>query len=358
MTQRARNPEHRRTVPSEEGTSERPSISVVIPVHNEEENVAQLYHELKSVLDGLQREWEILFVDDGSQDASAEVIRRLCDEDSRVALIRFRRNFGQTAALAAGLREARGDVVITLDGDGQNDPADIPRLLEKLDEGYDLVNGWRKHRRDPFWNRRLPSWLANQLIRLITGVRVHDSGCSLKAIRREIAGEMRLYGDMHRFIPAIAHQLGAKVTEIPVRHRPRLSGRSNYGIGRTFRVILDLITVKFLSEYSTRPGHLFGLLGLLTMSVGVLVVAYLVVLKVFFGAELANRPLLLLAVFTTLVGIQLLTMGLLGEMLSRVYHESQGKPTYIVKEFYRKSPDPAARTVPAREMVETFGSRD
>lgn len=311
-------------------------VSVVIPVFNEAENIDSLYEELREVLDALGKPWELIFVDDGSTDGTAAAIARCCRADSRVVLLELRRNFGQTAALAAGLHEARGEFAVTMDGDGQNDPRDIPRLLEKAAEGFDLVNGWRRPRRDPFFSRRLPSHLANRLIRCITGVPVHDSGCALKAIRREIVQEMRLYGEMHRFIPAIAYQLGARVAEIPVNHRPRRRGQSKYGLGRTFRVLLDLLTVKFLAEYSTRPGHLFGLLGLGAVAAGSLVTAYLVVLKLFFGAELANRPLLLLSVFTVLLGIQLLTMGLIGEMLSRVYHESQNKPIYAIRRILRQ----------------------
>ncbi|GAB4243266.1 MAG: glycosyltransferase family 2 protein [Acidobacteriota bacterium] len=311
-------------------------LSVVIPVFNEAENVGALFEELRQVLESLGHPWEVIFVDDGSTDGTAEAIAALCRTDPRVVLLELRRNFGQTAALAAGLQEARGEYIVTMDGDGQNDPHDIPRLLEKAGEGFELVNGWRRPRRDPLLSRRLPSVLANRLIRTITGVPVHDSGCALKAIRREIVREMRLYGEMHRFIPAIAYQLGARIAEIPVHHRPRRRGRSKYGLGRTFRVLLDLLTVKFLAEYSTRPGHLFGLLGLAAVAAGSLVTAYLVALKLFFGAELANRPLLLLSVFTVLLGIQLLTMGLIGEMLSRVYHESQDKPIYTVRRILRR----------------------
>ncbi len=311
-------------------------LSVVVPVCNERENLSSLFDELVRTLESTGLRWEILFVDDGSVDFSAEVIRDLCDRETRCSLIRFRRNFGQTAALAAGLNAARGNIVVTMDADGQNDPTDIPRLLSKIDEGYDLVNGWRRDRRDPFLNRRLPSQIANRLIALITGIRLHDFGCALKAMRLEIARDLKLYGEMHRFIPAIAAQLGARVVEIPVGHRPRSSGRSKYGISRTFRVIVDLITIKFLSTYSTRPGHLFGLLGLAALLIGSTITGVLVVERTFFHSPLADRPLLLLSIFLTLAGIQMVSIGLIGEMLSRIYHESQQKPIYVIRETYRR----------------------
>ncbi len=312
-----------------------PDISVVVPVFNEVENLEPLYRALVAALDPLGRSWELVLVDDGSTDGSAALARRLGDLDDRVLVVGFRRNFGQTAALAAGLAYASGRVIVTLDADLQNDPADIPVLLAKLDEGWDLVNGWRRNRRDPLLSRRLPSMVANRLISLITGLHLHDFGCTLKALRREIAEELRLYGEMHRFIPAIAVQLGARVVEVPVRHRPRAAGKSKYGIGRLFRVVLDLITVKFLSEYSTRPSHLFGLLGLLALLLGSSVTGVLVFQRAVFKSPLADRPLLLLSIFMVIIGVQFVTMGLIGEMLSRVYHESQHKPIYVVREVYR-----------------------
>lgn len=312
-------------------------LSVVIPVFNEQTSLAPLFERLRETLEKTGSNWEVVFIDDGSSDLSAEVIRDLCDQEPRCCLIRFRRNFGQTAALAAGLNTARGRIIVTMDADGQNDPSDIPRLLEKIEEGYDLVNGWRRDRRDPFLNRRLPSRIANRLISLITGVRLHDFGCALKAMRKEIARDLKLYGEMHRFIPAIATQIGARVVEIPVVHHPRTSGRSKYGISRTFRVAVDLITIKFLSEYSTRPGHLFGLLGLAALVVGSTITGFLVIERTFFHSPLADRPLLLLSIFLTLVGIQMITMGLIGEMLSRIYHESQQKPIYVIRETYRRA---------------------
>lgn len=310
-------------------------LSVVVPVFNEVENLEPLYRALRTVLDGTGKAWELILVDDGSTDGSGDLACRLSDDDSRVSVIRFRRNFGQTAALAAGFAHARGEVIVTLDADLQNDPADIPMLLARLDEGWDLVNGWRRERQDPYLSRLLPSRLANWLIALITGIPLHDSGCTLKAVRREIAREMRLYGEMHRFIPAIAAQLGARVVEVPVRHQRRAAGQSKYGIGRLFRVILDLITVKFLSEYSTRPGHLFGLLGLVALLLGSSVTGFLVFQRAVFKSPLADRPLLLLSVFLVIIGVQFVTMGLIGEMLSRVYHESQHKPIYVIRDVYR-----------------------
>jgi glycosyltransferase involved in cell wall biosynthesis len=316
-------------------------VSAVVPVYNEVENIEALHRVLREVLERTGRNWEIILVDDGSTDGSSEVIREICDRDERVRMIRFRRNFGQTAALAAGLEEARGAVILTMDGDLQNDPADIPVLLSKIDEGYDLVNGWRRGRRDPFFSRRLPSLIANKMISWITGVRLHDFGCTLKAIRREIAADLRLYGEMHRFIPAIAQQVGASVIEVPVRHHPRKAGSSKYGIGRLFRVIVDLITVKFLSEYSTRPGHAFGLFGLVALVVGSSVTGYLVLEKILFRTDLAGRPLLLLSIFLVIIGVQFVTMGLIGEMLSRIYHESQRKPIYTIRERYSRQKSPS-----------------
>ena len=247
-------------------------------------------------------------------------------------MLRFKRNFGQTAAIAAGLAHARGDVVIALDGDGQNDPRDIPALLSKLDEGYDLVSGWRFPREDAFWSRRLPSTIANRVISWMTQVKLHDSGCTLKALRREVAKDLKLYGDMHRFIPAIAYERGARITEMKVHHRPRRWGTSKYGIARTLRVILDLLTVKFLLSYATRPLHIFGLVGIASGAAGFLLGVYLTVQKLFYFEEIGGRPLLLLAVLLIFIGFQFITMGLLGEMLARTYHESQNKPTYVIKE--------------------------
>lgn len=307
-------------------------LSVVIPVYNEEENLPLLYRQVQEALSTLGRTYEVIIVDDGSSDSSFEVLARLHRQDPRLKVIRFRRNFGQTAAMAAGFAYASGEIVVSLDGDLQNDPADIPRLIARLEEGYDLVSGWRVNRQDPFLLRRLPSQIANRIISLTTKVKLHDYGCTFKALRKDVAKGLMLYGEMHRFIPVLAGDLGAVITEIPVNHRPRQRGRSKYGLARTLRVILDLLTVKFLSGYATRPGHLFGLLGLLAMLVGGIITGYLGMQRLFSHVELAGRPLLLLGILLMIIGGQFITMGLLGEMLVRTYHESQGKPIYVIKE--------------------------
>ncbi|HYC01516.1 MAG TPA: glycosyltransferase family 2 protein [Candidatus Limnocylindrales bacterium] len=307
-------------------------VSVVLPVYNEQDNIEPLHAELTEVLSALGRSYEIIYTDDGSRDRSPQILRRIQERDSNVRVVLFRRNFGQTAAVAAGLERTRGAIVVTLDSDRQNDPRDIPRLIAKLEEGYDLVSGWRQDRKDELVRRRMPSVAANAMIRAITGVHIHDYGCMLKAYRGEVARSLRLYGEMHRFIPAIACDLGAKVTEIVVNHRPRVAGSSKYGLSRVVRVVLDLLTVKFLSVYSTRPIHVFGVMGVLLGGAGAAVLALLGVQKIVFGMPLAGRPILLLAILLVVTGVQLVTMGLLGEMLARTYHESQGKPIYVVAE--------------------------
>lgn len=311
------------------------NVSIVIPLFNEAENVPLLFSTIKEAMEKTKRIWEVVFVDDGSTDATYEVVKKLYVQDERVRVVRLRRNFGQTAAMAAGFDLAQGDIIVTMDGDLQNDPTDIPRLIDKLEEGYDLVSGWRVNRQDRFLSRRLPSQIANRLISFITGVYLHDYGCTLKVLRREVVKGLRLYGEMHRFIPALAADLGATIIEIPVHHHPRKYGRSNYGLSRTIRVFLDLITVKFLSVYSTRPSHLFGLYGMLAMLGGLGITALLGIQRLFHYAALADRPLLLLGILLIIIGVQFITMGLLGEMLSRAYHESQGKPIYTVKEVLR-----------------------
>lgn len=307
-------------------------LSVVIPVYNEEESVAPFLKEIRSALDPLGKSYEVVMVDDGSTDGTYPILFRLHKEEPRLKVIRLRRNFGQTAAMAAGLAHAQGDVVIAMDGDGQNDPKDIPALLEKLNQGFDMVSGWRFPRQDPFWSRRLPSMIANGLISWLTRVKLHDYGCTLKAMRQAVAKDLKLYGEMHRFIPAIAYERGAKIAEIQVHHRARQWGRSKYGIGRTFRVVLDLVTVKFLMSYGTRPLHIFGLFGLVSGGLGFLAGVYLSLQKILYGVDIGRRPLLLLAVLLVLLGFQFVTMGLLGEMLSRTYHESQNKPIYVIGE--------------------------
>ena len=309
-----------------------PKLSIVVPVYNEEPNAAGLVAELRLTLDRLGFASEVVIVDDGSTDDTYARLVDAAGDDQRFHLVRLMRNFGQTAALAAGLDHASGEVIVTMDGDLQNDPADIPRLLAMLDAGYDVVTGWRRDRKDPFLSRRLPSMIANAIIHSTTNVAIHDHGCGLKAFRADVAKQLKLYGEMHRFITAIAGDLGAAVTEIPVNHRPRLRGQSKYGISRTIRVVLDLLTIKFLSGFATRPIHVFGTFGLLTMITGLLITGILGLQKIFFGVELAGRPLLLLGVLLVLGGVQLVTLGLLGEMLARTYHESQGKPIYRVRE--------------------------
>lgn len=308
------------------------NLSIVVPVFNEEESLEPLLREIREALDPLGKSYEVIVVDDGSSDGTFELLSRLHKTEPWIKALRFKRNFGQTAAVAAGLAHAQGEIIVAMDGDGQNDPKDIPALLRKIDEGFDLVSGWRSPRQDPFWNRQLPSLMANGLISWMTQVKIHDYGCTLKAIRREVAKELKLYGEMHRFIPAIAYERGARIAEIKVHHRPRRWGKSKYGIARTFRVILDLLTVKFLLSYATRPLHVFGLIGLMSGGAGFLIGVFLTMQKILYQYEIGGRPLLLLAVLLMLIGFQFITMGLLGEMLARTYHESQNKPIYVIKE--------------------------
>jgi glycosyltransferase involved in cell wall biosynthesis len=309
----------------------RPHISVVIPVFDEAENVADLHRELTASLEAHGRPYEVLFVDDGSRDATLARLVEIEAGDPRVRVLRLRRNFGQTAAFSAGFDHARGDVVVTSDGDLQNDPADIPRLLARLDEGYDMVCGWRRARHDAA-SRKVPSWFANRLISWATGVRLHDYGCSLKAMRSEVVSNLRLYGEMHRFIPAVASWMGVTLAEMPVKHRPRTRGSSKYGLGRILRVLLDLFTVKFLVAYGTRPAHFFGLLGLGFGFAGVAIWAYLSFLHFFRDTAVGSRPLLHVGTMLFVTAVILVSFGLVAELLVRVYHESQGKPTYVVKE--------------------------
>ena len=308
-------------------------LSIVIPVYNEEENVEPLIEEINLAVRPLGNHYEIVVVDDGSRDATFSVLAGLREREPRLRVVRLKRNFGQTAAIAAGLAYAEGDIVVLMDGDAQNDPKDIPALLGELKKGNDLVCGWRSNRQDPFFSRRLPSMIANLLISWTTQVKTHDYGCTLKAMRRDVAKNLKLYGEMHRFIPAIAYERGARVTELKVNHRPRLRGSSKYGIARTLRVILDLLTVKFLISYSTRPSHVFGLLGITSGGLGFLIAVYLTFEKLAYHRAIGGRPLLLLAILLIFIGFQFITMGLLGEMLSRTYHESQDKAIFVVAEF-------------------------
>jgi glycosyltransferase involved in cell wall biosynthesis len=309
-----------------------PGISVVIPVYNEVDAVAPLLRELGQVLDGLELASEIVAVDDGSTDGSFERLAALRAGEPRLRVVRLARNYGQTAALAAGIEYARAPVIVTMDADMQNDPHDIPALLAGLGKGADLVNGWRTPRQDPWLTRRLPSQVANTLISVVTGTSLHDYGCTLRAMRAVFAKDMQLYGEMHRFIPALAADLGARVVELPVHHRPRTIGISKYGLSRTLRVLLDLLTVKFLSGYVTRPIQLFGLVGFVCAGVGLGLTGYLGFQRIVFGVPLSGRPLVLFAILLAVVGVQFVSIGLLGEMLVRTYHESQRKPVYRVRE--------------------------
>jgi glycosyltransferase involved in cell wall biosynthesis len=318
-------------------------LSIVLPVYNEAGSLSSLIPELTAVLRRLGRSYEIVAVDDGSSDDSVAVLSRLQGQEPRLRIVQFRRNFGQTAAFAAGFDYARGEIIITMDADGQNDPADIPRLLEAMDEGdYDLVSGWRQNRREPFLTRKLPSMVANWLIASASDIHLHDRGCSLKAFRRDLVRQMHLYGELHRFIPEVASLVGIHVAEVPVNDRPRKAGKSKYGaLSRTPRVILDLITVSFLLSYSNRPMQLFGTVGLLSSGLGGLIFLYLagskVVRGLFYGVQayraysIGTSPWLMLSVLLIVLGVQFLMMGLLGELLTRIYHETQGKPIYAVR---------------------------
>jgi glycosyltransferase involved in cell wall biosynthesis len=309
-----------------------PELSVVIPVRNESPSLVELHRELTDTLVAFGRPYEILFIEDGSTDDSFEVLSGLQAGDPRVRVIRFRKNFGQTAAFAAGFAHARGKLIVTSDGDLQNDPRDIPHLVTTLEAGSDIVCGWRKDRKDPWLSRRVPSMMANRLISMATGVALHDYGCSLKVFRAEVVKPLKLYGEMHRFLPAIASWMGVTITEVVVNHRPRRHGRSKYNLSRTVRVMLDLLTVRFLLSYSTRPLQIFGLIGLLMGAAGLVVTSWLTYLRLFAHQQLSNRPLLLFGILLIFTGVQLITLGLLAELQARTYHESQDKPTYAIRE--------------------------
>jgi len=312
-------------------------ISVVIPVFNEEQNVAESYREVSSVLRAMNCRYEIIYVDDGSRDKTVSNLLEAANGDLAVRIIQFRRNFGQTAAMAAGFDHVRYDTVITLDGDLQNDPAEIPKLVAKLAQGYDMVAGWRKDRKDKFVSRRLPSMIANWVISRSTNVRLHDYGCTLKAMTADVARGIRLYGEMHRFIPALADQIGASIAEVPVNHRPRKFGTSKYGISRTLRVVLDLMTVKYLLGYAKRPIHLFGTIGLISSGGGVAILALLSYQRLFQHVPMGNRPMMTLGVMLVIIGLQFLVFGLLAEVLARTYYESQNKPIYVVRKIFDRS---------------------
>jgi glycosyltransferase involved in cell wall biosynthesis len=309
-------------------------VSIVVPLHNEAMNAEPLYRELRAFADEEKRVAEMIFVDDGSTDDTYEQLVRASAGDPRVTVLRLRRNFGQTAALSAGFDIATGDVICPMDGDLQNDPREIPLLLAKIDEGYDVVSGWRKDRKDKWLTRRVPSWAANKLISKITNVRLHDYGCALKAYRREVLRGLRLYGEMHRFIPALCAWMGIRVAEVPVRHRARVAGKSKYGLERVIPVILDLINVKFLVSYSTRPIQVFGKVGIASFFVGFLFLALTAVMKYYAGYNITGNPFFILSGLCVLVGFQFICIGLLGEITIRTYYELHEKPTYVVRERY------------------------
>jgi len=306
-------------------------ISVVIPLLNEEENLPELYDSLKNVLSQYNKK-EIIFIDDGSTDNTYRILNQLHEKDPDVKIIRFRRNFGQTAALSAGFNYAKGDIIITMDGDLQNDPKDIPRLVDKIQEGNDIVCGWRADRNDPFLSKKIPSLISNWLARQLTGVKIHDSGCTLKAFRSEVVRNIRLYGELHRYIPAVASWMGVTIEEITVKHHPRTHGKSNYNISRLFRGMLDLMTVTFLISYSTRPMQLFGIPGAISVCLGFLIGGYLSVVRLLYNESIGDRPLLMLAVLLTIMGIQFISMGLLGEIIVRTYYEVLNKQIYAMKD--------------------------
>ena len=306
-------------------------VSIVIPFLNESPNLHTLCEELKMAMDSMDKEYEVLFIDDGSQDDGVDILKAFRAQMPQIKVVSFRRNFGQTAAMVAGLDYAQGDIVVTLDADRQNDPADIPALVAKIEEGYDMVCGWRFNRQDKYMSRRLPSILANKLISKITDVNLHDYGCTLKAMRKDLAKRVTLYGEMHRFIPAVASGIGAKIAEVKVNHRARVAGESKYGISRTFRVILDLITVKFLLRFHSRPLHFFGLPGLLLGGVGGILITYLTIARLFFEMPLSDRPILIFGFMLLIIGLQFILFGLIGEMQTRTYYESQNKPIYHVR---------------------------
>jgi glycosyltransferase involved in cell wall biosynthesis len=308
-----------------------PALSVVVPLYNEEESVTQLAAQILAVVRPLGLGFELVLVDDGSKDNTAHLLSGLAAEIPELVAVLLRRNYGQTAAMAAGFDASSGAVIVTLDGDLQNDPADIPLLIQELDQGFDLVSGWRQQRQDGAIKRLLPSLIANRLIAQVTGVRLHDYGCSLKAYRREVLSDLNLYGELHRFLPALAFIEGARISEVKVSHHPRLYGTSKYGLDRTFRVLMDLLTVWFMKRFLTRPMHVFGFGGLGAMGLGLVIGLWLVGEKLLLGADIGDRPLLLMALLSFLTGVQLFCFGLLAELQMRTYHESQGRPIYRVR---------------------------
>ena len=319
-------------------------LSIVIPVYNEAENVSSLYQALVHTLKGLNSDYEILFIDDGSVDGTAERLRNLAEKNTQVRVILFRKNYGQTAALSAGFRHASGEIVVAMDGDGQNDPADIPHLLKKIDEGFDVVSGWRKNRQDAFVTRKIPSFLANKIISWISGVPLKDYGCTLKAYRASFVKNIRLFGEMHRFIPVYAHSMGARIAEIPVAHHPRKRGKSKYTPLRTFKVLLDLVTVKFLGTYSTKPIYMFGGLGMLCIFLGILASVITLIQKFVWGIWVHRNPMISISIFFLLIGFQFVMMGLLAEIMIRIYHEAQDRPIYWIRETLNLETEPCVES--------------
>jgi glycosyltransferase involved in cell wall biosynthesis len=313
-------------------TSSNNKISIILPLYNEEDNIQLQYKNITENLKNTKLNYEIIFVDDGSTDNSVSILKKIALKDARLKIIEFRRNFGQTAAMAAGIDHSSGEIIIFMDSDLQNDAKDIPMLVDKINEGYDVVSGWRKDRKDKFFSRKLPSRIANRLIARVSGVRLHDLGCSLKAYRGEVLREVKLYGEMHRFIPIYASWVGARITEIPVSHHPRQFGTSKYGIKRTFKVLLDLITVKFLGSYSTKPIYIFGGFGFLLMVLGIISFAGVIYMKFYNNLSMNRNPLLFLTVMLVIMSIIFIMLGILAELLIRIYHESQDKPPYKVRE--------------------------
>ena len=315
-----------------QSSGEQLSVSVIIPVYNEADSLPILHQSLRNALDNYSKPWEVVYVDDGSKDESVNILAELArDDPAHTCVVELRRNFGQTAAIEAGIDHAMGDIIVLMDADLQNDPVDIPMMLDYIDQGYDVVSGWRKKRQDTFITRTLPSRIANGLISWVTGVHLHDYGCTLKAYRREVITGFRLYGEMHRFIPAYAGWVGAKIIEVPVNHHPRKYGTTKYGLERTFKVILDLFTVKFLSSYANKPIYLFGGAGFIFFIISFLILAYLLIRRLAFDEHLIRSPLLLMTVMLFILGFQSILMGLIAELLVRTYHESQSKPTYTVR---------------------------
>jgi glycosyltransferase involved in cell wall biosynthesis len=315
----------------QEQEHDRVDVSIVVPLYNEEENVDAAVEEILGVLDGMPQSAEVILVDDGSRDQTGRLAMSWHERDQRVRVIQFRRNFGQTAAIMAGFRYARGRAVVLIDGDQQNDPRDLPRVIEQMDQGYDVVSGWRKDRKDKLLMRKIPSRIANRLISKVTGVHLHDYGCTLKAYHTDVVKHLNLYGELHRFIPALAGLVGARVVEIPVNHRPRTRGTSKYGISRTFRVLLDLLTVKFLLKYLARPMQFFGLLGIATLLLGGAALTSLIGAKIATGYTITDKPLFMLSILSVVVGAQFFSMGLLGELLTRIYHEVGRREPFVIR---------------------------